>query len=419
MMIQNNYQLTYCTNIHPGEDWKTVRDQLKTHALAVKKTLAPDQAFGIGLRLSDQASRELAEDAVERRAFRHWLKEQHCYVFTMNGFPFGSFHGQAVKDRVHRPDWRQPERLKYSLRLFDLLVDWLPPGIDGGVSTSPLSYKPWLTTDQMVADAFERSSHHLAELCAYLHILEQETGCVLHLDIEPEPDGLLENTEEVISFFENHLLPTGAPILQRKLGIDQGKAEALIRHHIRLCYDVCHFALAYEAPGETFNQLAAAGIQIGKVQVSAALEVDWLEQDPIAIKQALTPFAESTYLHQVVGLTKQYDFVRYPDLPAALVRAGFDDCSLWRIHYHVPIFLERYQLLRSTQPTIVDVLKELHYRSVCKHLEVETYTWSVLPDNLQEGLQSSIIREMQWLQQTLDKTSPKNGTPLEKRTLVS
>lgn len=408
-MIQDNYLLTYCTNIHPAESWASVKEQLQRHTLSIKESLSPRNPFGIGLRLSDRASRELAGDPNERRIFRHWLRENHCFVFTMNGFPFGNFHGQTVKDLVHQPDWRHPERLKYTLRLFDLMVDWLPSEVEGGISTSPLSYKPWFDSDKQIDQAFQVSARQLAEVCAHLHILEQETGRTLHLDIEPEPDGLLENTAETIAFFEDYLFPVGGAYLCQKLGIQPEQAEVILRKHLRVCYDICHFALVYEDHAEALKAFRAAGIQIGKFQVSAALKIEWTEQDANVIRQALAPFAESTYLHQVVGRTAQQGLIHYPDLPPALLQAGIDNCEEWRIHYHVPVFLEKYQELHSTQSAIYDVLRVLRAEKAIHQLEVETYTWSVLPANLQFDLRESIVREMQWLIDALQSPLVTNG----------
>ncbi|MBO9684737.1 MAG: xylose isomerase, partial [Flavisolibacter sp.] len=96
--------LTYCTNIHPGETWADHFAQLKEQVPGIKKAISPDQSFGIGLRLSNTASLELRKEE-NLKEFQQWLKEQDCYVFTMNGFPYGGFHNTTVKDKVHQPDW--------------------------------------------------------------------------------------------------------------------------------------------------------------------------------------------------------------------------------------------------------------------------------------------------------------------------
>ncbi len=247
MKLPNQHHLTYCTNIHPGESWDEVDQSLRTYVPTVQSAVASDQAFGIGLRLSQQAGEELARpDALA--AFQEWLSENNCYVFTMNGFPYGGFHRQVVKDQVHQPDWTTPERLSYTQQLFSILAKLLPSDMDGGISTSPLSYKYWHADERTREEVFEKSTNHLVQIVAELYQLRQETGKVLHLDIEPEPDGMLENTQEVIDYFNNWLLPKGLPILQQQLGLSSEEAEVCIKTHIQLCYDVCHFAVVYEKP---------------------------------------------------------------------------------------------------------------------------------------------------------------------------
>ena len=139
-MLRNGYHLTYCTNIHPGESWSKTYHNLKKFIPTIKQEVSPDAHFGIGLSLSDKAHRTLLEGD-NLSDIKSWLEGNHCYVFTLNGFPFGDFHHQSVKDRVHQPDWITQARLDYNFRLFDILAGLLPVGVEGGISTSPLSYK--------------------------------------------------------------------------------------------------------------------------------------------------------------------------------------------------------------------------------------------------------------------------------------
>ena len=297
MEIKSNSHLSYCTNIHPGETWEEVFQQLKTYVPGLKNNLSPDQNFGIGLRLSDQASRQLL-NANHLEAFKAWLQTENAYVFTMNGFPFGGFHRQKVKDLVHRPDWTTPDRANYTNRLFNILVQLLPENITGGISTSPLSYKHWHATTDQMQQVYQKSTEHLAEVVAELIRIKKSTGRSMHLDIEPEPDGMLENSIEVLDYFSQWLLPVGSKHLQEGLGISAHQAEAAFREHIQLCYDVCHFAVAYEDHQKAIDRFEEEGWQIGKIQISAALKAD-LPTDQIErqlVKQAFEQFNESTYL---------------------------------------------------------------------------------------------------------------------------
>lgn len=391
--------LTYCSNIHPGESWPEVFANLQHYGPALKARLSPDAPFGLGLRLAAVAAEELQQGQALAE-FRRWLAAADLYVFTLNGFPYGSFHHQTVKDQVYAPDWSTPERLNYTLQLADILAELLPPGQEGGISTVPLSYKPWWF-DQEVAQAavFQTSTQHLAQLTAHLVRLQQATGKVIHLDLEPEPDGLIENAEDVIDYFQTWLLPQGGEWLQQALGISQTEAEAHLRHHIRICYDTCHFAVEYEDPATVFAQFQAAGIQLGKIQISAAVQVELPlnRSDRCLISDRLQPFAESTYLHQVIERRPDGTLRRYRDLAAALPHLETTNGSEWRTHFHVPIFISDYQTLQSTQQDIVQALMALTPTYDCPHLEIETYTWDVLPPGMKSDLLSSIEREYCWV----------------------
>lgn len=398
MKILNQYFLTYCSNIHPGESWQEVFDSLSTFTLPLKQRISPQNPFGIGLRLSDQASRDLIQPK-ELDTFRSWLDEHQMYVFTMNGFPFGGFHRQRVKDNVHTPDWTTTARRDYTLRLFEILLAVLPKGLEGGISTSPLSYKHWHTQQQSIENVIRQSVIHLAEIVAHLHAIRESTGVFLHLDIEPEPDGILENTQEVITFYQDHLIPIAGEWLQQQKGFSQAQAEAAIRDHIQLCYDICHFAVAYEDPAFVFEKMNSAGIKIGKIQISAALKAKLPENvgDRKPIEEAFQVFNESTYLHQVIARNDQHQLIQYPDLPEALPHINQPDVVEWRSHFHVPLFVQQYHHLYSTQDDIVKVMEILKKEVISTHLEIETYTWEVLPNELRVDLVTSIEREMQWV----------------------
>lgn len=388
--------MSYCTNIHPGPDWNTTFDHLKKHIPKVKAGVSPSNSFGLGLRLSNQASEELALNE-NLQDFKKWLSEQDCYVYTMNGFPYGNFHGEAVKDRVHLPDWTSPERLEYTTRLFRQLAALIPADIEGGISTSPISYKPWFTKKAEKHVAFSKASGFLAQLALFLRELEHSTGSYLHLDIEPEPDGFLENTSDVLDFYKNYLLPHGSPMIMEHLEISREQAEELLLRYICICYDICHFSLAYEEPKFTFESWAAAGIRVGKIQISAALKM-LAGTNPERIWEPLSKFNEPTYLHQV---TQKVDsgIITYSDLPVILEqRPYFEEL---RAHFHVPVFLDSFGKLNSTQDHILKVLSYIQLHDVTNHLEVETYTWDVLPDELKTEINASIAREMKWVLKNL------------------
>lgn len=394
----NNIHLTYCTNIHPGESWDEVFANLKQYIPVLKSRLSPEKPFGIGLRLANIAAQELLEEN-KLAQFQSWLTAQNLYVFTLNGFPYGGFHHQVVKDGVYAPDWSKLERLDYTINLAKVLATLLPQDMEGGISTVPLSYKPWWKCDRTAeSDIFQFSCLHLASLTAELINIRQQTGKLIHLDIEPEPDGLLENTAEVIDFFTNWLIPTSGAYLAKSLGISTQLAETQLLEHIRVCYDTCHFALEYEDPAIVFARFQDAGIKIGKIQLSAAIKV-LLPADREVLLSRLRPFAESTYLHQVIERWADGSLHHYPDLVTALPHLEQSKAKEWRTHFHVPIFVSDYQVLQSTQDDIIAVLQLLQANPVCQHLEIETYTWDVLPQEMKIDLLASIQREYEWVLQ--------------------
>ncbi len=393
MRIKDKFHLTYCTNIHPGSDWADTLASLQEYVPGIKQQVSRDAPMGLGLRLSNKASEELSVgDRLPE--FKEWLEAEGIYVFTMNGFPYGNFHNERVKDHVHAPDWSTDDRLRYTIRLFDQLAVLLPEGVQGGISTSPISYKHWYPKGKPTEHVLRKGAAQLAEVVIHLQKTERQTGKYMHLDIEPEPDGLLENTEDVVQFFTNYLIPVAGEILASRLGTGEDESRELILKYICLCYDICHYSLAYEEPVETFSRMRQAGIRIGKIQVSAALKILSAAGPAPAIWDALAVFDEPTYLHQVterVGST----VVTYPDLPAVLEsKKPFREL---RAHFHVPIFLEKFGLLYATQDQILKVMDILRTESVSEHLEIETYTWDVLPDSLKSELSASIVREINWL----------------------
>lgn len=387
-MLTNAGHLTYCSNIHAGERWPDHFEALKRNFPAVKKSLSPDKPMGIGLRLSNEASLELIrEDRLI--LFREWLTANDAYVFTMNGFPYGGFHHVRVKDQVHTPDWTTDDRVAYTIRLFKILEQLLPEGMDGGVSTSPLSYRYWFASPAQLKAARQKATANILSVAAELVNMKKRSGKLLHLDIEPEPDGILETGAEFIDWFENELMPAGNPVL--------------LKAHIQLCYDICHFAIGYEPHGRVIGQLKEKGISVGKIQISAALKaVFGNPREKGDVKEAFSGYNEPVYLHQVVARKSDGGLLRYRDLGQALADDDYHDTKEWRAHFHVPVFSPDFGILQSTQQDIKEVFDLQKNNPFTRHLEVETYTWEVLPASLKLPLQESIIRELQWVRNILE-----------------
>lgn len=393
MELTGGLHLTYCTNIHPAERWGEVLDNLARHTVPLKARLCPHAPFGVGLRLSDQASRELLEGE-NLPAFQAFLASHGLYVFTLNGFPFGAFHGERVKAGVFAPDWRDPRRADYTLRLADILQALLPSGMDGGISTVPLSFRAWL---QAGAGDWDAMAVRLADVALSLSRREAASGRWLHVDLEPEPGGALETTSHVVRFFQEHLLRAGAAHLAASAGLSKEAASQVLLRHVQVCYDACHQAVVYERPTEALARLAESGIRVGKLQVSTALKIAMpaAREGREALLRRLAPFAEGTYLHQVMA-RREDDLIYYEDLAEAMADAFDPAVQEWRVHYHVPIFADRFGGLTSTQPELAETLAVLRQSGFTRHAEIETYTWDVLPER-PLSLLDALAREYGWV----------------------
>lgn len=420
--------LTYCTNIHPGETWDEVRANLETHVLAVKARVAPGQRFGIGLRLSAQAAEVLARPE-ERDALSRFLDANQLYIFTINGFPYGAFHGTRVKEEVYRPDWLEEPRLLYSNRLAEILAGLLPaePGLEGSVSTVPGCYRA-----RVDEGAAARIAERLLEHAGFLCELEGRTGRRIALALEPEPHCLLETVADAVTFFEHHLYTRAAAERVRSVtGLTLAESENAIRDHLGLCLDTCHAAVEFEDPAKAVAMLRASGVRIVKMQLSTGVRIARLTAETL---DALGPFAEGVYLHQVVARTGDL-LRRYADLPEALDEARtrlslaaalpLPPATLrstamppapaipsaptippastippeeWRIHFHVPLFREQLGPFQNTQPHLEELLALQVREGLTAHLEVETYTWDVLPAEYRgEPVADAIARELHWV----------------------
>jgi sugar phosphate isomerase/epimerase len=399
--------LGYCTNIHAGETWDEVFANVDTHVRAVKARVAPDFPLGVGLRLSAAASRRLAEPGV-LESFRHYLAASGLYVFTINGFPYGAFSGGPVKERVYRPDWLEDERLAYSDQLAELLVALVPDGVEGSVSTAPGCF----AERGSLREAAPRVAERLRAHAEHVWRLRERTGHVVTLALEPEPHCMLETSADAVKFFEGHVFSRASvEAFAAATGLAAAGAEETLRRHLGVCLDACHAAVEFEAPDETVDRFVAAGVRILKVQVSAGLRVTRPDAEALA---SLGRFAEGVYLHQVVVRSGAH-LRRYLDLPQALAdaaRAGVADPvragDEWRIHFHVPVFREHLGPFENTQAFLEPLLARLGRQDVCRHLEVETYTWDVLPaEYRREPVDDAIARELAWTLERLG--APQRG----------
>jgi len=386
----------YCTNVHAGATLDEMRGNLERHALAVKAKYSPDRPMGVGLWLSAKAAEELLLNHAEHE-FGEWLAERGLVPYTMNGFPYGNFHQEVVKHRVYEPTWWQPERLHYTMQLAEIMDAILPLGMEGSISTLPLS---WGTPCPDRSD-LEQAASQLGQAARWLAQLEAESGRLVYVCLEPEPGAALSFSDDAVHFFEWQLF--------------RGEDEDIVRRHIRLCHDICHATVMFEPQEEVLAKYQSAGIEVGKIQVSAALamELDLFEPPAAearkaAIKQ-LSQFTEDRYLHQTV-VRRGGEDVFYDDLPLALAAESGNPRGQWRVHFHVPIYLAEFGRLRATQDEIIAGLAAAAKYTTCKHYEVETYAWGVLPAELkQPELAAGIAEELKWFQ-VISKEQQPEGT---------
>lgn len=383
------YQLGYCTNVHAGATWEQTQQNLHDYAVRVRQLVAPDGSLGVGIWLAAQAAHELWE-AGRVEGLRIWLRQMGLIPYTMNGFPYGNFHQPKVKHKVYQPTWRQQPRLDYTVQLARLLAHLLDEGDEGSISTLPIQWgQPPPTPEELSGAAV-----NLALLAQQLERIEKDTGRRIYVCLEPEPGCIIQRSSDAVRFFEDYLFGQGD--------------EQTLRRHIRVCHDICHASVMFELQEDALRTYAEAGIAVGKMQISSAIIVP-LEQlgpadRPAALEQ-LELFAEDRYLHQTS--------VRWPDgrlefsedLPQLLARPRQQmvQSAEWRIHFHVPVYLSEFGLLRASQDDIRQALQAAgQWQPQLKHLEVETYAWSVLPDELQkEDLAEGIADEIRWFQTVL------------------
>ena len=372
MELRKGHHLAYCTNIHRGETWPETFAALERHTLEVKRRVSGGKPYAIGLRLGAEAARALL-DRETRDGFRRWLDRHDCYVFTINGFPYGRFHGTRVKEQVFQPDWETAERVEYTEALFRILADLLPPGMAGSVSTVPGSHK------ELVNDAqhAERIRSQLSAHAGWLARFADRCGRDLHLGLEPEPLGWIENTAETVAFFRTL---GGGEEIRRCLGVN---------------YDTCHFAIEHEEAPTALGALREAGIRLSKLHLSSALKV----RPTAAARRLLGGFTEDTYFHQVIARREDGRLLRYRDLPDALAtepdRLGVVE---WRVHFHVPLHAAPDEPLETTADHLAGALDVLAaHPDLCTHLEMETYTWEVLPEAMRAAsVEDQLEREYAW-----------------------
>jgi len=384
--------LTYSTLVHPGDDWEQMWDSLVTYVPKVKARIAPNQRFGVSLRLSAKSAETLAGNPKERDRLRKFLGDNDMYLYTVNAFPYGSFKGTVVKEQVYEPDWRSEERTRYTQNVADVLADVSEAGVSPSIQSAPLGFKPRVTG----ADVVDSFTAHVLRVAAHLAALEARTGRTVTLALEPEPYCFLETTDETVEYFTNHLYSgAAAETLAGLAGMPISEAHVALRRHVGVVFDICHQAVEYEDIAASLQKLVDAGVPIFKLQEAAALHVPEVNQD---IVDTLRRYAQTIYLTQTVE-KKDGRLTRFLNLEDAFAAWEKDPGPReWRTHFHVPVFLQEIGPFRTTRFAIEDALRFHKRRPLSRQLEIETYTWDVLPDNLKTGdIVDYVCRELDWV----------------------
>jgi hypothetical protein len=249
---------------------------------------------------------------------------------------------------------------------------------------------------------------------AALHQLREHTGRTLSLALEPEPHCHLETLREAANFLERGpLANAGVAELALLTGLSHNEAEQCVRRHLGVCLDACHMTVEFEEPASTVSLLQSRGIAINKVQISAGLRCE-LSGDPNvdrATLDELATFADDVYLHQVVERRGEQLF-RHLDLPEAFqsYRSTAHDAREWRIHFHVPVFMKTLGRFSSTRNDLQQLLALQRTAPFSPHLEVETYTWQVLPAAIRPAsLTGALVNELKWTLAELGYPQPAPG----------
>jgi sugar phosphate isomerase/epimerase len=398
-----NLGLTYCTNVHPLGEWAAWSDLIGRFGPAIRADLGWN-ALPMGLWFPASLIAEMNRDPeASRERLKALLRDHRLSAFTCNAFPYGNFHDKVVKTKVYHPDWTTPERLAYTVACARLLASLAPEGAEAGkgsegsVSTLPLGWRIGWSEDHS-----RRAADNLCAFVGEARAIAEVQGRVIRLGLEPEPGCALETIDQVLVFWDRHLRPAAA-----RAGI----APADLADHLGLCYDTCHQAIQFEDPVEVLDKLHAAGIAIVKMQLSSGLV---FRPDPERKSLALRrQFVEDRFLHQT-RVNTPAGIVSFDDLPQALAaepavdQAGKVDlwAHPWRVHFHLPIDSDRLLDSEAIATTRDDMLKAYHHavaRGLCRHFEIETYTWSVLPEAHRPkddaDLARSLAREIRFIEE--------------------
>jgi len=385
--------LTYSTLVHQTDNWDQLWKSVNTYLPAVKARVAPNQKFGVCLRTSAPSAEMLSQDPSKRAGLKKFFADNDLYLYTANAFVYGVFKKQVIKEDVYEPDWQTAERREYTKQVANLLAEMAPEGVNPSIQSAPLGFKPKGTGPDIV----KAYTENVVDVVAHLVKLEKDTGKIVTLGLEPEPRCYLETTDETITYFQDHLFaPQTAEHLAKKAGIHAADAAAAMKKFMGVVFDIGHQSVGYEDIPASLHKLVAAGVPIVKLQEAASMHIPDVTQEKV---DALQAFAKTIYLSQTCQ-KKDGKYTWFLNLEDA-----FEDWSKnpgpreWRTHFHVPVFLTELGHGFGTTRFGLEQALAVHKKTpLSTHLEIETYTWDVLPDHLKTGdIVEYVTRELDWV----------------------
>jgi hypothetical protein len=375
-----------------------MKNSLVTYVPEVKKRFSPDAPMGVSLRLANASVEELLAKPEERTWLKKFLEDNNLYIFTVNAFPYGPFKGEIVKERVYEPDWTTEARTKYTMHIADILAEVTNQPVEPTIQTAPLAYRPKANTPEFLANFNE----NIYRVIAHLMNLEKRTGRRIKLAVEPEPYCFLETIPETVQWFNEKIYSLAAAERISKLsGEPLSEVFGATRRYLGVVLDICHQSVAFESIADDIDQLSQAGIPIFKLQEAAALRVDQVDAE---IVTELKKYTGTIYLSQTTELRNGV-ITRYLNLEDAIAAWESDPGPReWRTHFHVPVFLQDLGPFQTTRSGIDDALR-IHARTpLSTHLEIETYTWDVLPEHLKTGdITEYVVRELEYVRDELHR----------------
>ncbi|WP_432845542.1 metabolite traffic protein EboE [Amycolatopsis sp. CA-161197] len=389
--------LSYSTLVHPGDTWDEMNASLETYVPEVKRRVSPDAPFGVSLRLSGASADRLAGDGPERDRLKKYLADSDLYVYTVNAFPHGPFKGRSVMENVYEPDWSTEERVAYTTQVADVLADIAADGVEPTIQTVPLAYRPKVTGEAYV----ELFTRNVLRVVAHLVALERRTGRRVKLAIEPEPFCYLETIEETVRYFTTRLYSrAAAETLSGLADLPLAEAFGALRRHVGIVFDIGHQAVEFDDIPASLDLLAGAGVPVFKLQQAAAL---WVPEVTDEVVRELERFTRTIYLSQTSEL-REGTVTRHLNLSDAIAawRRDPGGAREWRTHFHVPVFLDDLGPFRTTRFALEQALDRHRAQPQSSHLEIETYTWDVLPEHLKSGdITDYVVRELEFVRDRL------------------